>query len=245
MADETASPLGVAAGSGWNSAAWGAPPWNDIGIGTVTVVFDSSETVIATNVSATGSVGTVVVGADQIVYVINSWTADTTFVTADSTAYLASSTASSTLSLQAVTALGTVSVSFGAINVPVTGVAAGSSWGAGPWGAGPWNDGGIGTVIVNIINGSNTVIATGVEATGSIGDVVISFVPYTYANPTGVEAVGAIGAVTVVPNTVIILTGVSATGEIGTVLTTANSQWFTVNDNQTPNWVPVDDSQIN
>jgi hypothetical protein len=218
MADDTASPLGVAAGSGWNSAPWGAPPWNDSGIGTVTVVLDSNQTVIATNVSATGSVGTAVAGPDQIVVISG---------------------------VEGPTALGTVSVSFGAINVPVTGVAAGSSWGSGPWGAGPWDDNGIGLVVVNIINGSNTVIATGVEATGSIGTVVISFVPYTYANPTGVEAVGAIGAVTVVPNTVIILTGVSATGEIGTVLTTANSQWFTVNDNQTPNWVPVDDSQIN
>jgi hypothetical protein len=176
---------------------------------------------------------------------ITKWDEDGICLAAAAPNAVAISTVSSTLSLQAATALGTVSVSFGTIDVSVTGVAAGASWGSGPWGAGPWDDDGIGLVVVNIINGSNTAIVTGVEVIGSIGDVDISFVPYTYADPTGVEAVGAIGAVTVVPNTVIILTGVSATGEIGTVLTTANSQWFTVNDNQTPNWVPVDDSQIN
>jgi hypothetical protein len=218
MADATASPLGVAAGSGWNSAPWGTTPWNDSGIGTVTVVFTSSETVIATNVSATGSVGSVVVGPDQIVVISG---------------------------VEGPTVLGTVSISYGAIDVPVIGVAAGSSWGSGPWGTGPWNDNGIGIVIIDIVNGSNTAIVTGVEATGSIGTVIGSTVPYTYANPTGVEASGQTGSVTVVPNSIITLTGVSATGGIGIVSTLANSQWFAVNDNQTPNWVPVNDSQIN
>ena len=218
MADETVIATGVAAGSGWNGAAWGTTPWNDSGIGTVTVSFLSNETIIATNVSATGSVGTVVVGPDQIVV---------------------------TSGVEGPTALGTVSVSFGAINVPVTGVAAGSSWGAGPWGAGPWNDGGVGSVVVDIINGSNTVIATGVEAIGSIGTVVISFVPYTYANPSGVSATGSVGSVTGLPNSIVAVSGNALTGETGVVTVIANSQWFSVNDNQNPSWVPINDSQIN
>jgi hypothetical protein len=78
------------------------------------------------------------------------------------------------------------------------------------------------------------VALSGVQASGTVGDVVASRIN----TESGVQANGYVG--TFGPITTVALTGVSANGSVGTPL---YFYWTTIDDNQTPSWQNIDNTQ--
>jgi len=61
-----------------------------------------------------------------------------------------------------------------------------------------------------------TVVMTGIQGTGEVGNLNVSISADIIVSLTGVEGVGQVGLLTVLPTTVVSLTGVEGTGQVGT-----------------------------
>jgi hypothetical protein len=105
------------------------------------------------------------------------------------------------------------------------------------WGTAAWGEGNVSVVATGLI-GSVTVILNPVEVTGvaGIGRVgSVSIAGAANAPVTGLQATGSVGTVVVETGNIIVnLIGVSCTASVTSV-----SVWITINDNQTPNWVEI------
>jgi hypothetical protein len=219
-----------------------------------TVLTSGAAQTTLTGIEATGSVGTAAVSLPKQVSV--------TGVEASGAVGTANATGLANvrpIGVQASGAVGTPSFSLSG-KFPVTGVSATGSVGTvvisipkqvSVTGLSAAND--VGTVVVE---SKGQVSLTGVAASGAIGDTREKSA--ANVTPTGVGAQGAVGTVTT--QSAYYLTGVSATGQIGTTSVVAGCKvfvvgvqavavvttplvWSVINDNQTPNWVPVADSQ--
>lgn len=77
-----------------------------------------------------------------------------------------------------------------------------------------------------------SVTAAGLQATASAGS--LGFVTTNFINLTGVSASNVLGTATASANSSVTITGVAAT-----ISTTTSLVWSDIDDNQTPNWLPI------
>ena len=105
------------------------------------------------------------------------------------------------------------------------------------WGTAAWGEGNVSVVATGVV-GSVSIIVNPVEVTGvaGIGRVgTVSIAGAANAPVTGLQATGSVGTVVVETGNIIVnLVGVSCTASVTSV-----SVWITINDNQTPNWVEI------
>ena len=92
-------------------------------------------------------------------------------------------------------------------------------------------------VDTTVSGGSNVTIPTGLEATGGVGEVTVA-ANTNVAITTGVSASGAVGDPTINTENRVIVTGVSATASVGKVLV-----WSRIVPNQNPSYTPEQPTQ--